>query len=44
MNPDSLDPEFIKCSIDNRSHVPMTDHESGEVICGNCGIVLITTD
>jgi transcription initiation factor TFIIIB Brf1 subunit/transcription initiation factor TFIIB len=44
MNPDSSDPESIKCSTDDRLHVPITDHESGEVICGNCGIVLITTD
>jgi transcription initiation factor TFIIB len=44
MNPDSPDPESIKCSIDDRSHVPITDYESGEVICGNCGIVFITTD
>jgi transcription initiation factor TFIIB len=44
MNKDSTDPGSIKCSIDDRSHIPITDHESGEIICGNCGIVLVTTD
>jgi hypothetical protein len=44
MNQDSTNPESIKCSIDDRSHVPITDYESGEVVCGNCGIVLITID
>src|SRR5215212_4494153 len=44
MNQNSLDPESIKCSMDDRLHVPITDHESGEVVCGNCGIVLITID
>jgi transcription initiation factor TFIIB len=36
--------ESIKCSVCSRIHTAITDPESGEVICSNCGFVLAEKD
>jgi transcription initiation factor TFIIB len=40
-NNSSTKPNQILCSICNRSDKIVTDPESGEIICSNCGIVLV---
>ena len=34
--------EYIKCSACGRTQTAITDPESGEVICSNCGLVMVT--
>jgi transcription initiation factor TFIIB len=36
--------ESIKCSVCGRTHTSITDPESGEVICGYCGMVIAEKD
>jgi transcription initiation factor TFIIB len=36
---EEVDP-IITCHIYNEDHIPITDFESGEVICSNCGMVI----
>jgi transcription initiation factor TFIIIB Brf1 subunit/transcription initiation factor TFIIB len=36
---EEVDP-IITCHIYNEDHTPITDFESGEVICSNCGMVI----
>ena len=38
--PDSSKPNSTSCSICNRSDRIVTDPESGEIICSNCGMVI----
>src|SRR5215216_6291881 len=33
--------EYIKCSACGRTQIAITDPESGEVICSNCGLVMV---
>jgi transcription initiation factor TFIIB len=36
--------ESLKCSACGRTHTAITDPESGEVICSNCGLVIAEKD
>jgi transcription initiation factor TFIIB len=36
---EEVDP-IITCHIYNENHIPITDPESGEIICSNCGMVI----